>query len=327
LFTDALEWIVVPYSQRYRKPKDDRIQTQQIVLPGAPPVARPQVEARKGWGDPFGQTLVIDGVDDGSKIPMFYDPTQRIIEVDPDVEAAVRGQGREIGGEVILRDVTWTGPCGGEKGVRKLPVPVKAVPQDFMFRLSLATKRQELDARFAAISPEKWKREKDIAVDFKHNSLSLRDLCEVTAEEFMGRFDPSVPTSAETDGACAGNNEKKSPGGWGAIVCQERHYCRLFGPQASTSNNEMEYLAMLKAMELVPRQTYVLLETDSQMCIDSLTKFHKRWEKNEWCPDNGREVSNAAIIGPLARAIAQRWVCFRTIKGHSNDEWNDQAEK
>jgi hypothetical protein len=112
-----------------------------------------------------------------------------------------------------------------------------------MFRISLATKRQELDARCAQTLPQKRKREKAIAVNFKFERPLLRDLREVSVAEFTARFNPRVPTFVETDGACPGNTERKSPGDWGAILCQERHYCQLFGPQADTSNNEMEYLA------------------------------------------------------------------------------------
>jgi ribonuclease HI len=178
-----------------------------------------------------------------------------------------------------------------------------------MFRLSLVTKRQELNARYAAISPEKWKREKDVVVGFKSDRLPLGELREVTEAESMGWFDPRVPTFVEAE--C-----DRLP--------REILLSALL-PSGSTSNNEMEYLAMLKAMELVPRQMYVVIETDSQMCIDSLTKFRKRWEKNGGRLDNGTEVASAAIIGPLARAIDQRWACFRKIRGHSNNEWNDRA--
>jgi hypothetical protein len=100
-----------------------------MALPGAPPVVRPPVEARKRWEDPFRQTFLVDGIEDGSKITMVYDPTQRVTEVDPDIEALVRGAGREIGGETIIRDITWTGPVGAITVIRKLRLPVQATPQ------------------------------------------------------------------------------------------------------------------------------------------------------------------------------------------------------
>jgi ribonuclease HI len=66
----------------------------------------------------------------------------------------------------------------------------------------------------------------------------------------------------ETDGACAGNQEKKGLGGWGAVLRQEHHNCTLFGPQPDTSNNEMEHMAMWKAMQMIPHDTYVVFECD-----------------------------------------------------------------
>jgi hypothetical protein len=85
LFTKTLEYVVVPYPKRFRKPKDDRIKTRRIVLPGAPPVNHSRVEARKRWGDPFLQTFLVDGVEDASKISMVYDATQRITDVDEEI--------------------------------------------------------------------------------------------------------------------------------------------------------------------------------------------------------------------------------------------------
>jgi hypothetical protein len=236
LFTDALEYAVVPYPQRFRKPDDDCIKTRQIKLPGAPPAIRPPVEARKRWGDPFTHTFVVDGIEDGSKTEMVY------------VEALLRGHGREIPGETIKRPVMCTGPGVDVKLIRDLPVPVKAGSQTLTFRLSLATKRQELDTRYVSISPEKWRKEERIAVSFKFERPFLRDPREVQLAEFEPRFNPRVPAFMETDGACAENDGKMSSGGWGAVLYQEKHYCKLFGPKADTSNNEMEYRAMLEAV-------------------------------------------------------------------------------
>jgi hypothetical protein len=182
MFTNTLEHVVVPYPKCFRKPKDDRIKTRQIMLPGASRVVRPPVEARKSWENPFRPTFPGDGVEDGSKITMVYDPTRRITDVDPEIEALVRGQGREIPGEVIARHVTRTGPGGDVKIINDLPVPVKAGPQHLLFRMSLATKGQELDARYVTISPEKWGKEIKMAVSFKFECPPLREVREVTSE-------------------------------------------------------------------------------------------------------------------------------------------------
>jgi hypothetical protein len=110
----------------------------------------------------------VESVVDGSIITKVFDPTQRITEVDPDVEAIVRGHNREVPGDVIQRDITWTGPAGNKLIVKKLKVPVKAIPQDLAYRLCLAMKNQELDASFVEITPEDWSYARAIAVTIQH---------------------------------------------------------------------------------------------------------------------------------------------------------------
>jgi ribonuclease HI len=164
-------------------------------------------------------------------------------------------------------------------------------------------------------------------VSFKFERPFLRELGEVTREVFKASFNQRVPTFVETDGAGAENQERKSPGGRGAILYQEKDYCTLFGPQADTSNNEMQYMAMIRAMDFIPRHTYVVIESGSWGCIGGLTRYRKVWERNGWRRNDGQEVISAAIMGPLAREVDQRWVYFLEIKGHSSDERNDLADK
>jgi hypothetical protein len=133
--------------------------------------------------------------------------------VDPDIEAEVRGRGREIPGEVIMRSVAWRGSGGDTEIINELPIQVGAGPQDLMFRLSLATKRQELDARYVTITPEDWRRSEKMAATFTHQRPPLRELREVTPEVLRTMLNPRIPTFVEKDGAYAGNQEKKSPGG------------------------------------------------------------------------------------------------------------------
>jgi ribonuclease HI len=102
--------------------------------------------------------------------------------------------------------------------------------------------------------------------------------------------------------------------------------CKRWGVKADTSNNEMEYQAMLSAMELIPKCAYVFIESDSQGCIDGLTTYRKRWEKHGWRREDGKDVENAETIIPLAKEIDQRNAGFRKVKGHSDDPWNDLAD-
>jgi hypothetical protein len=87
----------------------------------------------------------------------------------------------------------------------------------------------------------------------------------------------------------------------------------------------MEYQAMLSAMELVPEGAYVCIESDSQGCIDGITKWRKRWEKHSWHQEGGAEVENAEIIKPLVAMIDKREVGFRKVKGHSGDQQSSEV--
>jgi ribonuclease HI len=117
-------------------------------------------------------------------------------------------------------------------------------------------------------------------VEFAYERPELPILREVTEKQFRDDYISSLPVFIETDGACAGNDDKRSPGGWGAIIVQGARMLKKWGAQPDTSNNEMEYVAMLEAPQFVQDKAFVIMETDSQGCIDGLTKYRLRWEKH-----------------------------------------------
>jgi ribonuclease HI len=94
----------------------------------------------------------------------------------------------------------------------------------------------------------------------------------------------------------------------------------------------MEYQAMLEALSLIPAppkpelKPLVIIETDSQTCIDGLTKFRFRWATRHWKIENGQPVENAVLIQNVGRLLDQMRVGFWKIKGHNHDPWNDLAD-
>jgi hypothetical protein len=88
----------------------------------------------------------------------------------------------------------------------------------------------------------------------------------------------------------------------------------------------MEYQAMKSALEIIPVGAYVCFETDSQQCIDGLTKHRLIWEKNRWHKKDRTPVENAELIAQVAQLVDRDVVGFRKIKGHSKDPWNDLAD-
>jgi hypothetical protein len=227
LFDDGnvLVYETIPFAKRYVKRKDDGSKTRKMTFPGAPPPDQPirmPVETRSRWGDNSRQTYMVESVVDGSKTTKVFDPTQRVTKVDPDVEEIVRGHNREVPGDVIERDVTWTGPAGNKVIVPKLKIPVKATPQDLVYRVCLALKKQELEASFVEIQPGDWSYARAIAISFQYERPELGSLREVNPAVFSSNFDPRFPVFVETDGSCARNQDKRSPGGWGAALVHHK---------------------------------------------------------------------------------------------------------
>jgi ribonuclease HI len=282
------------------------------------------IETRKRWGGKdYRQEHLVEDVITGEKITAVYDPTQRITQVDPDVEAEVIAAGREVPGDKFKRTVTWVWPNGSTIILKKLIVPVKATPQDLLFRVTRALKAPELYHGFTKITPEDWRFAPDIRVEFAYERPVLSTSREVTEKQFRDEFQDSLPVFIETDGACAGNEGKISPGGWGAAIVQGNRILRRWGARPDTSNNEMEYMAMLESLNITTKGAYVIIESDSHGCIDGITKYQLRWEKHGWRKEDGKPVENAELIQMVCREVDRRHVGFRKVKWHNDDPWND----
>jgi ribonuclease HI len=163
-------------------------------------------------------------------------------------------------------------------------------------------KTPELDHRFTIITPEDWRHAKAIRVEFAYERPELSVLREVTEKIFRDEYDSSLPVFIETDGA------------------------QKVGAHADTLNNEMEYWAMLEALQFAQDKAFVIMETDSQGCIDGLTRYRLRWEKHHWRKEDGQPVENADLIQCVCRKIYKMHVGFWKVKGHNNDPWNDLAD-
>jgi ribonuclease HI len=260
------------------------------------------------------------------------DPTQRITQVDPEIEAELTGADRTVPGDTFVRTITWVWPDGTTTLVDKFNLPVRATPRDLMWRLCKILKIPELNYRYTAITPENWRYSKAIRVEFASERPGLEELRDVTEAIFRGEYDPTCRIFIETNGACAGKDRKQSPGGWGAIIVKGPRMLRRSIAKADTSNNEMKCTAMLEALRFMQIQRNPLLnlllvmESDSQLCIDGLTKYRKLWEAHRWKKDDGKPVENADLIQAIGRITEDTQVGFWKIKGHNNDPWNDLAD-
>ena len=126
-----------------------------------------------------------------------------------------------------------------------------------------------------------------------------------------------------TDGACSGN---PGPGGWGAVLRYGETEKELSGAEAATTNNRMELMAAIEALNALKRESKVLLHTDSKYVMDGVTKWIHGWKKNGWKTADKKSVKNEDLWRRLDTANARHEVTWKWVKGHSDDVMNDRAD-
>ena len=126
-----------------------------------------------------------------------------------------------------------------------------------------------------------------------------------------------------TDGACKGN---PGPGGWGALIRMGAHEKELSGGETLTTNNRMELLAAIRALEALTRPCRVTLTTDSVYVRDGITKWIHGWRRNGWRTADKKPVKNADLWQELLDATARHQIDWNWVKGHSGDPDNDRVD-
>jgi ribonuclease HI len=127
-----------------------------------------------------------------------------------------------------------------------------------------------------------------------------------------------------TDGACSGN---PGPGGWGAVLRAGGHEKEISGAEAATTNNRMELMAAIEALNALKKPSVVRLHTDSKYVMDGLTKWIHGWKKNGWKTTDKKPVKNEDLWRKLDAANALHQVTWKWVKGHSDDEMNNRADE
>ena len=136
----------------------------------------------------------------------------------------------------------------------------------------------------------------------------------------------AVPETVEvyTDGACKGN---PGPGGWGALLRYKGVEKELYGGEANTTNNRMELLAVIKALEALRRPCEVRVATDSQYVKRGVTEWMQRWKRNGWRTADKRAVKNKELWERLDRALADHQVTWLWVRGHAGHPENERADR
>ncbi|MCX7327543.1 MAG: ribonuclease HI [Hyphomicrobiales bacterium] len=126
-----------------------------------------------------------------------------------------------------------------------------------------------------------------------------------------------------TDGACSGN---PGPGGWGAILTFKGVEKELRGGEAHTTNNRMELMAAISALEAMKRPCLVELHTDSQYVKNGITSWIHNWKRNGWRTADKKPVKNEDLWRRLDEALAIHNVDWRWVKGHAGHDMNERAD-
>lgn len=134
---------------------------------------------------------------------------------------------------------------------------------------------------------------------------------------------------AWTDGACSGN---PGPGGWGVLmramrgntVARER---TLKGGEAATTNNRMELLAAINALEALTRPSRITITTDSAYVKNGVTGWISGWKRNGWKTSNRKPVKNVDLWQRLDAAQSRHQVTWKWIKGHAGHAGNERADE
>ena len=126
-----------------------------------------------------------------------------------------------------------------------------------------------------------------------------------------------------TDGACLGN---PGPGGWGALLRYRQHVRELSGGEAHTTNNRMELMAAIMALETLTEPCLVVLHTDSQYVRQGITEWMPGWVRRQWKTAGGDAVKNRDLWERLHAATARHQIDWRWVKGHSGDPGNERVD-
>ena len=127
-----------------------------------------------------------------------------------------------------------------------------------------------------------------------------------------------------TDGACSGN---PGPGGWGAVLISGGNEKEISGGEAGTTNNRMELMAAIMALEAMKRPVEVHLHTDSTYVRDGITKWIHGWKRNGWKTAAKKPVKNADLWQRLEEAAGRHKVEWHWVKGHAGHPQNERADE
>jgi len=129
---------------------------------------------------------------------------------------------------------------------------------------------------------------------------------------------------AYTDGACRGN---PGPGGWGVLLRYNRHEKELYGAEVETTNNRMELMAAIMALEALSQECQITITTDSKYVMQGISEWIVNWKKRGWKTAAKKPVKNQDLWVRLDEQVQQHHVTWEWVKGHTGHEGNEMADQ
>ena len=127
-----------------------------------------------------------------------------------------------------------------------------------------------------------------------------------------------------TDGACSGN---PGPGGWGSVLLYNGHRKEMSGGETETTNNRMELLAVIRALQALKRPCKVTVNTDSVYVMKGITEWIDNWKARNWKTASKKPVKNVDLWKELETAVQPHEVNWKWVKGHSGVPENERADE
>ena len=128
-----------------------------------------------------------------------------------------------------------------------------------------------------------------------------------------------------TDGACSGNPGK---GGWAAIILNEKSFqFNISGNVKSTTNNRMELIAPIMALNKIKKKSEITIYTDSKYVKNGITDWIQRWKVNNWKSSNKKPVKNKDLWIKLDNACLKHKVTWKWVKAHAGNKYNNLADE
>ena len=128
-----------------------------------------------------------------------------------------------------------------------------------------------------------------------------------------------------TDGACSGN---PGAGGWGAVLVYNGHEKEISGGEADTTNNRMEMMAVIKALQALKEPCEVTLTSDSQYVCNAISKgWAKKWKKNNWIKSDKSQAKNPDLWEEILKLLDIHQVTVNWVRGHNGHSYNERCDK